>query len=351
MKDPIKLMIVDDSKLMRGVLTDIFSSNADVHVVGEAVNGRNALELIPKLDPDVLTLDIEMPVMDGLTALKHIMIRYPRPVVMCSTLTKEGSTVTFDALKYGAVDFVHKPSNNHPAGLEAQCRTLLEKVIAATRVEIGKAKFLRTGSAKKANAHEKIACRYLCGIGAAEGGYSALLKIVPQLRADLPVSYIVILYNPPEHVDAFARYLDANSAIRVKRAENGMPVEGGVCYLASGAEYVTINEMTPDEFHLSVSPSPFPNRRGAVNMLMISLAEVMKYRAIGVILSGAGDDGIEGMEEIYRWGGQTIAQDPKSCLYKETPKIAIDNCEVNLVVPDSGIGTAIDQHIEYMGGI
>lgn len=352
MNKPIKLMIVDDSKLMRGVLSDIFTSSDDVEVIGEAVNGKDALEQIPILDPDVLTLDIEMPIMDGLTTLKHIMIRYPRPVVMCSTLTKEGATVTFDALKYGAVDFVHKPSNHLPAGLEQQCRTLREKVKAATNVEIEAAKFMRSASKKNETPKPgSIDCRYICGIGASEGGYSALLKIIPRLRADLPAAFIIVLYTPPEHVSAFAKYLDKSSPIRVERATDGTIVKGGTCYLAAGTEYATVHISGEEEYYLSVNESPFPNRRGAANMLMMSLAEVMKYRAIGMVLSGEGDDGMEGIEEIYRWGGHTVVQDPKTCLYKETPKIAIENCEVNLVCPDAKIADEIEKHIDYMGGI
>ncbi len=342
---PIKLMIVDDSKLMRRVISKIFEGSESVQIVGEAEDGKQALELIPQLNPDVITLDINMPVMDGLAALKHIMIRFPRPVVMCSTLTEEGTAVTFDALRFGAVDFIHKPSNQHPESLEAQCQSIMKKIIQAAGVEIGAVRYLRTKSketAPKLTAEDAdFKCNSICAIGASEGGYGALLKIIPQLSAGLSAAFIISLHEVSVHTDAFARYLDEHSAIRVKRAVEGEPIKGGVCYLASREEYVTVHSFYGE--YLQISPAPFPEQRGAINMLMFSAAEVMKEQAVGVILSGTGNDGIQGLSEILSKGGSAYIQMPKSALYKEMPESALENCKSAVVLTVQEIPEAFNK--------
>jgi two-component system, chemotaxis family, protein-glutamate methylesterase/glutaminase len=304
--------------------------------VGEAEDGKQALELIPQLNPDVITLDINMPVMDGLTALKHIMIRYPRPVVMCSTLTEEGTAVTFDALKFGAVDFIHKPSNQHPESLEAQFQSIMKKIIQAAGVEIGAVRYLRTKSKEvtpKLTAEDAdFKCNSICAIGASEGGYGALLKIIPQLSPGLSAAFIITLHEISAHTDAFVRYLDEHSTIRVKRAVEGEPIKGGVCYLASREEYITVHSFYGE--YLQLSPAPFPEQRGAVNMLMFSAADVMKERAVGVILSGTGNDGAQGLSEISNKGGSAYIQSPKSSLYKEMPESAFESCKTAIVMTD-----------------
>lgn len=332
-------MIVDDSKLMRRVISKVFEGSDKVVVVGEAEDGKQALEMIPVLNPDVVTLDINMPVMDGLTALKHIMIKYPRPVVMCSTLTEEGAATTFDSLKFGAADFIHKPSNQHPESLEAQYRTIMNKIMQAAEVEIKAVRYLRTKTKetapKMAAENADFKCNQICAIGASEGGYGSLLKIIPQLGPGLSAAFIVMLYEISAHTDAFARYLDENSTIRVKRAVEGEPIKGGVCYLASREEYVTVHSFYGE--YLQVSAMPFPEQRGAINMLMFSVAEVMKERGVGVILSGAGNDGSDGLLEIRKVGGTAMVQDPASALCKEMPSSALSKCDTALVLSDQAM--------------
>lgn len=340
LKDPIKLLVVDDSKLMRRVITKIFEPVDHIQVVGEAENGKEALDIIPQLNPDVVTLDINMPVMDGLTALKHIMIKFPRPVVMLSTLTQEGAAVTFDALKYGAVDFIHKPSNTQPVSLEEQCHIVVNKITLAAGVEIGTLRYLRTNPDKTQN-DGGTPCNYICAIGTADGGYGSLLKIIPQLKSELPAAVLVVLYESSRHVDAFARYLDENSSFRVKRAVDGESVEAGFCYMVSGKQYVTLHSFY-GEYSLAVNAAPFTTHKGGINMLMFSLAEIMKDHAVGVILSGAGEDGGEGLEEIIRMQGKAIVQDPKTCLYKDMAASAIERCSPGLILPDTEIGTALN---------
>ncbi len=342
MENSVRALIVDDSKLIRQAIRDIFAESHQVQVVGEAGNGAEALEILPGLNPDIITLDINMPVMDGLTALKHIMIKHPKPIVMLSTYTREGERVTFDALKYGAVDFIEKPSQFQKIALQEQRERIIQKVTMAAKVELEAVQYLRPvskkGGAKRVGARN---CNFLFAMGASVGGYSALLKIIPHLRSDLPAAFIAVLYVGSDHLDAFVNYLDEESAVKVKRAGDGDLLKSGVCYLASGDEYVTVH---PSNGHLSlkVNPSPFPSHQGAINMLMFSLSDVMKHRSVGVILSGSGEDGVEGTSEILRMGGIGIVQDPSSCLCQETPLSTLRQCKVDLVFSDWRIPSEIN---------
>ena len=339
-QDLYKLMIVDDSKLIRGAIRRIFQDQDNVVVVGEAKNGKEALEILPELDPDVITMDVNMPVMDGLTTLKHIMIKHPRPTIMLSTLTKEGSSVTFDALKFGAIDFMLKPSRLTNQDMEKQYENIISKVVMAANVQIEDVKYLRTpGKIKKRNNHS--ACEFLVILGASEGGYSSLLKIIPHLRPDLPVAFLAVIYADLECVDAFSEYLDQHSMIKVKRAKDKQPLEAGVCYFCSGQEYVTVISLG-NKYCLQVYPAPFNKRRGAINMLMFSVAEIMKEDVAGVILSGNGNDGVEGIKEILRNRGTAVVQDPQSCLCKEMANAAIEKCKTDLVISDIMMASTIN---------
>lgn len=334
-------MIVDDSSLMRKAVRKIFEDSNKIEVLGEAANGIEALELIPERSPDVVVLDINMPEMDGITTLKHMMIQNPTPTVMLSTLTKDGAAITFDSLKYGAVDFLTKPSSLN-GNLEDQAADIIDKITLAAKVEIGAMQYIRPAAGESsAAAPESLEVKKIVTIGAAEGGYSTLLKLIPGLQADLPTAYIVSLYAATEHIDAFVRYLDNCSSLSVNRATEGAPVKSGVCYISSGEEYVTIREKNGD-FLLHVSPAPFSSRRGSIDMLMLSTAELAGEKAVGVVVSGEGDDGSEGLCEITANGGTAMVQKPQSCLYREMADNAIERCAAKIVVTDTKIAAAIN---------
>ncbi len=342
MKIPLKLLIVDDSKLMRKAIADIFQGNDNIHVVGEAADGEEALDIILQLNPDVVTLDVEMPVMDGLATLKRMMIQAPTPAVMLSSLTLEGASVTFDALKYGAVDFIPKPSKLD-GNLSEKARDIIRKVNLAADVEMETVQYIRAVRKEKSSeAMGETGCNKIIAVGAAEGGYGALLKIIPQLPPDFPAACLVVLHAAPQHLDAFASYLDEHCSFIVKRATDGLPLRGGVCYLGSGQEYVTVQPRSSELF-LQVEPAPFTSiseRKGSINMLMFSVVELMGNQSAGVILSGAGEDGVEGLAEIVRVGGKAVVQDPKSCMYKEMAKSALDRFKADLVVSDAKMASA-----------
>ncbi len=322
--EKLKVVVVDDSKLIRKVLAEIIDSSPALELVGEAADGHEALDLITSLRPHVVTLDINMPRMDGLSTLKHIMIRCPTPTIMISSLTKEGARETFDALKYGAIDFLPKPSQSGEKDLQQQKDEILQKIELASAVQLESVRYLRPPETNRISVKGKITdCNTLVAMGTCEGGYRALLNIVPRLDPGLAAAFLVILHTPDKHLDAFVSYLNESSAIDVKRAEDKAQVQGGCCYLASSSQYVTV-ERHEGSYLLSVNPSPFPSRRGAINMLMISLSELMLERSIGVLLTGAGQDGVEGLGEIIRTNGAALVQDPRTCLFKDMASAAAE---------------------------
>jgi two-component system, chemotaxis family, protein-glutamate methylesterase/glutaminase len=342
---PINILIVDDSAFIRKAIRSIFAADPDLHVIGEAENGRQALEQIPDLNPDIVTLDINMPEMDGLTTLKHIMIQYPRPAVMFSTLTKEGARETFDALRYGAVDFLQKPSNRDPRQIEVQKQTIIEKIKTAVAVEMDTVRYLRrTANASVYQEQNSCRCEGIIGLGASEGGYSAFLKIIPQLRPELPVTYLGVLHADDTNIDAFVDYLDEYCAMPILRAQEGAEVMAGVFYLAGGNQHVNLIEVD-GHYRFQVSPAPFPERQAAIDQAFISIAELMGENAVGVILTGKGEDGIEGVGEIIRVGGSAIVQTPETCLSKERALAAIARFENQHLAPVQLIGEAINHFI------
>lgn len=341
----LKVLVVDDSRMIRRVLSDIVQSQGNKKVVGEAENGKEALALLQETDPDVITLDINMPVMDGLTALKHIMITHPTPTVMISALTKEGALETFDALKYGAIDFLPKPSQIKGGDLKAQQKEIIRKIELAAEVQIESIRYLRRHSQeKKRGQHKKKDSQYVLAIGVSEGGYGALLNVIPRLRSDLPAAYVAVMHQAPHHIDAFARYLDNCSTLSVLRATEGLVLEGGYCYLAASTEFVTIVDDN-GKMRLQVNPSPFPTRQGAINRLMTSVSQAKNNKATGIILTGTGDDGIEGLGTILDGGGAVFVQDPRSCLFKETPTIAAGKYPVDYLVSDKQMAGAINSFL------
>ena len=335
-----KVLIVDDSKVVRHKLVEILESSDDIVVVGEAENGIDALAMIPKLKPDVVTLDINMPKMNGLTTLKHIMIHSPVPTVMLSSLTREGALITFDALRYGAVDFVFKPVKLENQFLVEQKQRLLAKIQLAAQVKTHSIQYIRVSQQPKQPIEQHLECKNIVVFGVAEGGYSALLKIIPQLVVNSSTAYMVMFYEHSQDVKAFTHYMNRYSKVSVVHTENNTLLKSGVCYINSGEEYVTVHKQQ-GKLLSYVSPAPFSSRRGSIDMLMFSVAEVVAECSVGVVLSGGGNDGAEGLEEIIRVGGRAIIQSPRTCLYKGMVLAALDVCEAEQVMSDTEIAAEL----------
>ena len=341
MSDKKKILIVDDSKMIRKGLAGIFEKSGLFEIVGEAADGKEALAAIKKLQPDVVTLDVVMPGMDGLTTLKHIMIECPRPTVMLSSLTQDGSETTFDALRYGAVDFISKPSRLENQSMEDLADDILNKLNIAEGIDVGVTSYIRTRAGNSsANNPAEGKCEKIVALGAAEGGYRALMKIIPHL-VPTNAAYLVVLYAEKSHVDAFASYLDQHSKVTVKRAQNDDVLQPGACYISAGSDYMIVHEQD-NELTLHVSPAPFATRKGSVDRLLFSVAETMGKNSVGVVLSGAGIDGSEGLEEIERVQGITVIQEPKSCLAQGMSKSALELCSPDYIISDVDIPSIVN---------
>jgi two-component system chemotaxis response regulator CheB len=337
-----RLLIIDDSRMMRNVISDIFSSNTDLDVMETASSGFEALKIIQSDPPDVITLDINMPEMDGLTTLKHLMIHTPTPTVMLSSLSRDGAKITFDALRYGAVDFITKPSNLDPYKMQEHADNMIHTVKCAASVKIDIMHYIRPYFDHNPT-KDTLSYKFVVAMGAAEGGYSSLLNILPRLSLNNPLAYLVVLYANSHYIDSFITYLNQHSAITVKRAKQDDILQIGVCYICSGDEYMTVQDSGIDHT-LHLHPVPFISQKSAINRLMFSLADVMDNRSIGIILSGAGNDGNEGIEEMTRMGGQIMIQNPKNCLYKGMSESVIKYCTIKSVSSTAEIAKKLNAY-------
>ena len=345
MSNKKKILIVDDSKIIRKGLSEIFAASNDFEVVGEAADGKEALDAIRSTQPDVVTLDVVMPEMDGLTTLKHIMIECPRPTVMLSSLTQDGSKTTFDALRYGAVDFISKPSKLEEENMNELADDIINKLNIAAAIDVGATSYIRARADHEDSENQAEGnCENLIALGAAEGGYRALMKIIPHL---IPTSaaYLVVLYGQDEHLEAFASYLDKHSRVKVTRAQNDEILQPGICYLSAGSDYMSVHRQD-DDLVLHVSEAPFASRKGSVDRLLFSVAEVMGANSVGIVLSGEGVDGSEGLEEIERMQGIAIVQEPKSCLASDMSHAALQTCSPEYIISDIEIPATINQLLE-----
>jgi two-component system chemotaxis response regulator CheB len=321
----IKVLIVDDSALIRQMLTQILGQAAGIEVVGSAADPYIAREKIKKLSPDVLTLDVEMPRMDGLTFLSNLMRLRPMPVVMISSLTEKGADTTLQALELGAVDFVAKPKLDLSSGLAEYAQEIVEKVRAAAqarvramthkpRVEARRAPekhsadaILQRGAVRR---HFKTTDKVI-GIGASTGGTEAIKDVISALPADMPG--IVISQHIPEAFSApFARRVDSISALTVAEAVDGQQIVPGHVYIAPGDHHLIVSR-DGARYVCRLNDGPPVNRhRPSVDVMFRSLAENAGPNALAVMLTGMGADGAEGMGEMKQAGAYGIAQDEKS---------------------------------------
>lgn len=341
---PYRLLVVDDSSEVRRSIIDIVVPDGRFVVVGEAENGAQALHMVSELKPDIISLDIVMPGMNGITALKHLMVYHPTPIIMVSSLTKEGADSSMEAMRFGAVSFVPKLNRLDDRDLSDQAEDILTKFAWAAQVDVNAIQYIPTRPVAESY-QAGGECTSIVAIGAHEGGYSALMSLLPKMRVEMDVGWIVVLYEPARHVDAFIEYLNRYTQLSVRRADDGAQLVRGVCHIASGEDYVTLRHEGTG-YALHVHPAPFDSQKGSINRVMFSLADMIKDRALGIILSGSGDDGAEGLLEIHRVGGLAIVQDPQSCLVPEMPEHVIDMNPAASVLADNQMADAL---IGFMG--
>jgi len=321
---PVRVLIVDDSALMRQLLSTLLAEDPEIEVVGTAPDPHVARERIKALNPDVITLDVEMPHMDGVTFLRKIMTLRPMPVVMISTLTQSGAEVTLEALEAGAVDFVAKPSHDVASGMAGLAGELQEKVKAAARTRIR----TRRPSATPATPAPKPqrlgrATGKIVLIGASTGGVEALKALLMGLPADCP-PILITQHMPARFTTAFANRLNRECQMRVSEAQHNDSVEPGHVYIAPGSHHLEVVRVGNRLACSLNDAAPVSGHRPSVDVLFRSGARTIGSAGIGVILTGMGKDGAEGMLEFRRSGATTLGQDEESSLIYGMPRAAFE---------------------------
>ncbi len=350
--DPIRVLIVDDSAIVRKIFTHELSKYADIEVVGTAPDPYVARDKIARLSPDVITLDVEMPRMDGLTFLRKLMKYHPTPTIIVSSLTPKNSEMALEALEIGAVDVLAKPGGSYSVGdMSIQ---LVEKIRAAARArsyvarrrderrETGAGSLRPAPMALAQTTHKVIA------MGASTGGTEALKAVLMEMPPNSP-GIVIVQHMPPKFTTAFAKRLDGCCAIQVKEAQNGDSVRPGLALIAPGNEHMVLKR-SGARYYVEVKDGPLVcHQRPSVDVLFHSVARYAGANAVGVIMTGMGRDGAKGLLEMRQNGARTIAQDESSCVVFGMPKEAIRLGAAETVVPLEAIPAAIFKALEDKG--
>ncbi len=348
----IRVLIVDDSAVVRQTMQDVLSSDPEIEILGTAADPYIAASKIAEEIPDVMTLDVEMPRMDGITFLQKIMSQHPIPVVICSSLTTEGSETALKALEYGAVDIIQKPKMGTKLFLQESRVQICDAVKAAASVPVIKlSKRLQaspklTADAMLAKASSKAMLQTtekVIIVGASTGGTEALRVFLESMPFDAPG--IVIVQHMPEHfTTAFAQRLDSICQITVKEAENNDTVVRGRALIAPGNRHLLLKR-SGARYFVEIKDGPLVSRhRPSVDVLFRSAARYAGKNAVGIIMTGMGDDGAVGMKEMKEAGAVTLAQDEKSCVVFGMPKEAIKLNAVDFIMPLEALSGAAIMH-------
>jgi len=343
----IRVLVVDDSIFMRNIISDMLGEEKDIEVVGAARNGKQAIELNEKLKPDVITLDIEMPIMNGLEALKKIMAKNPTRVIMLSSLTEEGAKETLEALENGAYDFLQKPSGQISLDIRILKEELIEKIRDSKKANI---KLLKKQSTKKVkiNLHKFVKNKInknteqtkkykgdterIVVIGISTGGPNALQRIIPNIPQNINAGLLIVQHMPPKFTKSLADRLDTLSNINVREARDGDEIENGLALIAPGNYHMIVKKQGNKKIVKLNQDPPYTGHRPSANITFKSVSEVYKEKTIGVIMTGMGGDGAEYLKEIKNQGGETIGQSERTCVIYGMPRVAYEMGGVNHVV-------------------
>jgi two-component system chemotaxis response regulator CheB len=321
MSAPVRVLIVDDSAVMRQLLTTLLSADPEIEVVGTAPDPHVARERIKALNPDVVTLDVEMPHMDGVTFLRKIMTLRPTPVVMISTLTQVGAETTLEALEIGAVDFIAKPTADVANGMAALATDLQAKVKGAARARVGIRRVAPAPRPQRQRTHRPNG--KIVVIGASTGGVEALKSLLMGLPADCPPT-LITQHMPPRFTSAFAERLNRECPMKVSQAVHDEVIEPGHVYIAPGSHHLELHRTGGRNMCRLSDSAPVSGHRPSVDVLFRSAARVAGKSAVGVILTGMGKDGAEGMYELRQTGATTLGQNEESSLIYGMPRAAFE---------------------------
>lgn len=359
---PIKVLVVDDSAFMRKALSDLINSDSALQVVGTARNGRDALQKIETLHPDVVTLDIEMPELNGLMVLERVMNSHPLPIIMLSSLTQNGAEQTVQALQLGAVDFVAKPSGQISLDIDKLQDEIIRKIKIAAgtkknlenfniKSDINTIPVLKAKKAPQVDKVEKVArttkagkplpidkqLKKLIVIGTSTGGPKALNQVIPRFPANLDAGILIVQHMPAGFTKSLAERLDSISQVKVKEAEDGEHILPGCAYIAPGDYHLkVVSQKTGPTQKLLVKLGQEPPRGGhrpSVDEMLVSVAEQFWGQIVAVIMTGMGHDGTAGLSSLKALGAKVIAEHQSTCVVYGMPKSAVESGNVTKVVP------------------
>jgi two-component system chemotaxis response regulator CheB len=391
-RTPVSVLVADDSIVFRRFLRDMFTDSPDVTIVGEAKNGIEALDLVLKMRPDVILMDMEMPIMDGMTALQHLMIHCPTPTIMFSSLTSGGTIRSFDALKCGAIDFLSKDLLFEKNDQELFRKVLTRKVLSASKIEVhsiepvfefslndsaplpesmivfceecgarnvihpdaidsGELACIECGdSLEFVNAQRYRRNTFVTIIAGGEDCFRSLLNVIPQLDTEMGGSIIVIIKGNESHLETFTDYLNSISSLKVIRVREGMSLESGYCYVSTPRDNICLRPLSA---HYTLQKVTLPNDgQSSVDLLIESISSVFKEKCAAVLLSGSGTDGVRGMAILAGVAGVALVLNPSKCLSPERVHNAIAECGGAEVVEDEEalVGKIRQLHYEAKTG-
>jgi two-component system chemotaxis response regulator CheB len=340
MSERVRVLVVDDSALMRKLIPIILSRDPEIEVVGTAMDGAFALKKIEELRPDVVTLDLEMPRMDGMETLRLIMRRAPLPVILFSTHSKEGAYSTFKALALGAIDFVAKPKDAVAGNLDAIAQQLIDKVKVAKRAG-GKRLQVPPVEEKepvsKKSGKSAFPPNRIIAIGISTGGPNALQFVLSQIPADFPSSILVVQHMPEGFTEMFAKRLDECCQVDVQEARSGDLLVAGRVLICPGNRHIMVRRMPRGDMAVLSDAPPVNGHRPSADVLFHSVAQEFGPSAVGIIMTGMGEDGAEGLGAIKNSGGMTIAQSEDTCVVGGMPRAAILRGYANKIVSLEGM--------------
>jgi len=352
----IKALVVDDSAFMRKSISMMLESDPEIEVIGTAKDGMEGYDLVKSLKPDIVTLDIEMPKMNGLTALKKIMQDCPTSVIMLSSLTTDGADETIKALEYGAVDFIPKESSYININIIKIKSDLVFKV-----KEIVKQKILRDRLRKirKPIEHHSIPSKKAnflsdipsigfkaVGLGISTGGPFSLQKVIPHLSKKINCPVFIVQHMPPKFTKSLADRLNGISQLEVKEAEDREKVRNGVVYIAPGGFHMTLDKNSAGDIAIRISEKPTDTiHKPSVDVMLNSVIDVYGKCTLGIIMTGMGKDGLEGIKRLKGLGGYSLVQDEHSCVVYGMPKAVVDAGLADVIAPLDKISEIINKVI------
>ncbi len=351
MEKKIKVLVVDDSAVFRNIISTVLTTDDGVEVVGKANNGAMALKKIPLVHPDVITMDVEMPEMDGITALREIKKLYPKiAVIMFSVHTERGAEMTVEALTAGAADFIAKPTDGKSfrENTESIKRDLLVRIKACKGLRLTQRPATQKTILPLTTSKMPVALsrRDVIAIGSSTGGPDALKEVITRIPKDIKSAILIVQHMPPVFTDKLAQHLNKLAEIEVREAKDGDTIKNGLALIAPGGYHMAVKKSVSNNYTISLNQDPPENHcKPSADVLFRSVAQHFKNKTVGVILTGMGSDGCEGLKVMKKHGTPIIAQDRDSCVVWGMPRCAVEAGLVDAEVDIKGIADKIKQYI------